>query len=142
MKNVLFINGKDAYLTWHAYFDSSSMSALMTPAPMKQFVSNSSRLIDGEESLPINPRLDSREITLVIQFSANSESDFFSRYSSFCEELSKGRIEIKTIYQNDVVYRFDYIQCSQFSEFLRGIGKFTLKLKEPDPTDRGITSKY
>ena len=34
----LFINGKDAYTTWGISMDDTALSALMTPAPNKEFI--------------------------------------------------------------------------------------------------------
>lgn len=33
----LYINNKDAYTTWGISMDTSSLSSLMTPPPMKDF---------------------------------------------------------------------------------------------------------
>ena len=70
---------------------------------------------------------------------ASDEKQFFERYNSFCEELATGVLEIETKYQPDVAYKTIYQSCSQFSQFMRGIGKFTLKLIEPNPNDRTAT---
>lgn len=40
----LFINGKDAYTTWGISMDDTALSALMTPAPNKEFIENKSRM--------------------------------------------------------------------------------------------------
>ena len=36
----------------------------------------------------------------------------------------------------NIVYRTIYISCNQFSQFMQGIGKFVLKLNEPNPNNR------
>ena len=81
LNGQLYINGKDAYLTWGIFLDETALSTLMTPAPNKEFISN-------------------------------------------------------------VWYRCIYLSCTQFSQFIREMAKFSLKLNEPDPSDRGETSKY
>lgn len=85
------------------------------------------------------PRVDVRNLTLQINLTASSEEQFFERYNSFCEELATGALEIETKYQPKVVYKTIYQSCSQFSQFMRGIGKFSLKLYEPNPNDRTKT---
>lgn len=139
MKNELIINGKDAYTTWGISMDTSSLSALMTPPPMKEFIENKSRLEHGKRIITSNPKIDERNITLTFNLTAKNEEQFFSRYNSFCEELAIGVLNIKSKYQPDVVYKTIYLSCNQFTQFMRGIAKFSLKLIEPNPKDRSIT---
>lgn len=138
MRGELYINGKDAYDTWGISLSDSGLSALMTPAPNKEYIENKSRLGHGKSVINNNVRIDERNITLPIHLTASNKNEFFSRYSSFCEELAKGYMEIMTSYQPNVLYRMYYISCNQFSQFMHGIGKFSLKLNEPDPTDRNL----
>ena len=119
--------------------DTSSLSALMTPPPMKEFIENKSRLEHGKRIITSNPKIDERNITLTFNLTAKNEEQFFSRYNSFCEELAIGVLNIKSKYQPDVVYKTIYLSCNQFTQFMRGIAKFSLKLIEPNPKDRSIT---
>lgn len=136
MKGELYINGKDAYKTWGISMDDTSLSELMTPPANKAFIENESRLQHGKRVVTANPKLDQRNLTLQINLTATTETQFFARYSGFCRELATGLLHIKTKYQPGVVYKTIYLSCSQFSQFMRGIGKFSLKLCEPNPTDR------
>ena len=138
MTGELFINNKDAYTTWGISMESTSLSALMTPAPMKDFIENSSRLEHGKRVITSNPKINERNITLEIHLTAKNKESFFERYLSFCEELATGVLNIKTKYQPDIVYKTIYLSCNQFSQFMQGIGKFALKLCEPNPNDRNI----
>ena len=133
MEGTIFINGKDAYTTWGVVMHSDSLSQLMTPAGQKALVSNSSRLEHGKRVITRNPRKADRDLTLTIHIVAETEADFFEKYLSFCEEL-----EINTKYQPDVFYRCDYLNCQQFTQYMRGMAKFILKLNEPNPADRGV----
>lgn len=136
MDKKLYINDIDAYATWGVLIDTQSLSALMTPPPQKERIKNKCRLRHGTLVDIQNPKVDARDITLTLQLVAKSEGDFFAKYAAFCQELQKGRINIRTDYQPAVVYRCDYSSCTQFTQFMRGIAKFSLKLNEPDPTDR------
>ena len=138
MKRELYINGKDAYVTWGISLDNQSLSALMTPPPVKDFIKNESRLSHGEVVIPVNPKVGPRDVTLTLNMVAYSESQFFYNYSSFCEELSTGILEISTSYQPNVLYKFTYISCNQFTQFVRQIAKLSLKLREPNPNDREV----
>ena len=48
MKDELYINGKDAYITWGISMDSTSLSFLMTPSANKAYLENESRLDHGK----------------------------------------------------------------------------------------------
>lgn len=143
LKGQLYINGKDAYLTWGIFLDETALSALMTPAPNKEFISNKYRSKDGKSVIKHNPRLDEREITLPFNMTAKDTDTFMTNYARFCEEvLAKGELVIRTRFQLNVWYRCIYLSCTQFSQCIREMAKFSLKLNEPDPSDRGETSKY
>jgi len=135
-KGELYINGYDAFEAWGLSMDNTSLSALMAPPPIKSLIENSSRLNHGKVMLTENVRYDSRELTLQVHIIASSEDEFFERYASFCEQLAKGAMTIVTKYQPTTVYNVIYQSCTQFSQYMRGIAKFSLKLVEPDPTNR------
>lgn len=136
MTGELYINGKDAYTTWGISMDDTALSTLMTPTPNKEFIENKSRLQDGKQVVSVNPKADERSLTLQINLTAKDEAQFFARYVLFCKELEIGVLNIRTKYQPDITYKTIYLSCSQFSQFMRGIGKFSLKLNEPNPKDR------
>lgn len=139
-KGDLFINNRDAYNVWGISMDSSSLSALMTPVPNKEFIENKSRLENGKCVITTSPKVDERNIILTFNLTAKDETEFFERYNSFCQELATGILNIRTKYQPDTVYRTIYLSCNQFTQFMRGIGRFSLKLVEynPSPENRTI----
>lgn len=146
----LTINSKDAYTEWGISMDGSALSTLMTPAPTKSLIENDSRLEDGREVLTSYMKansdnstekvgmvkVDARDVTLSFNLTAKTEAEFLTRYWSFCSELEKGTLDISTSFLPNVVFHMIYQSCQQFSEFLLGIGKFTLRLTEPNPKDR------
>lgn len=143
LKGQLYINGKDAYLTWGIFLDETALSALMTPVPNKEFISNKYRSKNGKSVIKHNPRLDEREITLPFNMTAKDSDTFLTNYARFCEEvLARGELVISTRFQPNVWYRCIYLSCTQFSQCIREMAKFSLKLNEPDPSDRGEISKY
>lgn len=132
----LTINGKDAYTTWGVSLSNTGLSALMTPPSNKDYIENDSRLEHGSRIILSDMKVASRQVTLTINLVAKSESDFFTKYASFCEELENGNLNIKTSFQPNTVYHMVYVSCNQFSQFMRGIASFTLKLIEPNPKNR------
>ena len=138
----IYINGKDAQSTWGIVTDTSTLAALLTPPPQKELITNESRLTNGMRVYSGARRIASRDISLSLQLVASTEEQFFKQYDSFCQELAGGRLVITTTFRPDVYYRCDYISCTQFAQYMRGIAKFTLKLNEPDPSNRGAKDKY
>jgi len=142
MTGELKINGKDAYDTWGVSLEDGAISTLMTPPAMKDFVSNQSRLEHGKRVMTLNPKYDSRELTLEMHLCAKTKDDFLTKYGKFCDEvLSTGVLHISTSHQSGVTYHCIYNSCTQFSAFLSGIAKFSLKLTEPNPANRTDTSE-
>ena len=137
-KGQLKINKKDAYEEWGISLTDGAMSALMTPPPMKDFVSNESRLEHGKRILYDYPRMADRDVSLPIHLTAKSQDEFIMRYEKFCNDvLMQGYLELWTEYQPTTIYRLNYLSCRQFQAFMDGIGKFILTLNEPNPADRG-----
>lgn len=149
-KGQLTINKKDAYTEWGLSMDSSALSALMTPAPIKSLIENNSRLEHGKEVITSYTKTDSdgtktevnivkvdaRDVTTSFNITAKNEAEFLQRYYSFCSELEKGTLDISTSFLPDVVFHTIYVSCTQFSEFALGMGKYILKLIEPNPKNR------
>lgn len=135
------INGKDAKATWGIVFDSSSVSALMTPAGMKSYIENSSRTEHGKRVITNEQlaKVDSRNVTLTFCLHANSENAFFSKYSAFCDEIqTTGMLNIVLSVQTTIVYKLLYKSCTQFTQFNNRLAKFSLKCEEPNPKDRSL----
>ena len=137
MKEKLIINGENADEKWGISLGESSLSELMTPPANKAFIENESRLQHGKQILVANPKVEERNLTLQLNLTAATKSAFFDKYNLFCKEvLATGVLNIETGYQEGVVYKTIYVSCNQFSQFMQGIAKFSLKLIEPDPSDR------
>lgn len=137
MKEKLIINGENADEKWGISLGESSLSELMTPPANKAFIENESRLQHGKQILVANPKVEARNLTLQLNLTAATKSAFFDKYNLFCKEvLATGVLNIETGYQEGIVYKTIYVSCSQFSQFMQGIAKFSLKLIEPDPSDR------
>ena len=137
-KGELFINGVDAYTQWGISLTTKGLSALMTPSPTKELIENKSRLQHGKSVIVDNVKLDERSINLPMHMTAKTKEKFLENYGKFCEVLEQGRLDIKTSYQPNVVYRTTYVSCNQFSEYNMGIAYFTLVLNEPNPSKRNI----
>ena len=129
----------DMFVNYGISLEETSVSKLMTPAPNKEVVENKSDLEHGKrvDRDTDDVRKDERNVNLIMLISARNETEFLENYGRFCTDfLDKGFFDIKTAYVPNTVYRMTYLDCTQFSEYGMGVGKFTLSLNEPDPTDR------
>ena len=128
---------KDAYTEWGVSFDSTALSTLMTPAPLKGMIENSVATEHGVRVVRADRKLDGRTITLGFNMTAQTKAAFMTRYANFCSQiLANGKIDLKTAYQNDVVYHLDYLSCQSFGEYQQEMGKFALRVAEPNPGNR------
>lgn len=132
----LIINGKNARTQWGVVPTTQTLSALLAPAPMKSRPSFNSRLEHGTRIDNSNPKVAERSLNLEIQLLANSVTQFYSRYDAFCAELQKGDIALYTTDRPGAVYRMQYDSCTAFTQFIREYATLSLKLTEPNPTDR------
>lgn len=126
----------DAFVEFGMSMDSTALSALMTPAANKEYVTNSSRLEHGTQLVMANPKKEARTVNVSFNLTAPNEEIFFIRYQKLCDLLDGGAFWLRTKYQPDVAYKVVYESCQQFTQFMRGIAKFSLRVTEPNPTDR------
>ena len=129
----------DAYDVWGVSFTDTALSALMTPVSVKKPIENKSRLEHGKKVIENNAytKKDERDVTLEMHIKAPTKALFWQRYDNFCEQvLEKQFILIKSGYRPAKVFHMTYESCSQFSEWMQQIAKFTLKLNEPNPANR------
>lgn len=137
----LIINGKNARELCGICTTSNTLGALLAPPPLKECIQNSSRLEDGVRFTETKPFYASREITLELQMVAPDKITFYSYLRTLYELLSNRYLEIYTSDSPMVVYRCLYSNCTQFTQFNRGIATFSLKLTETDPSDRSVRLK-
>ena len=136
MKGELEINGYDAYDSWGISLEDGSLSELMNFPPMKEWITNESRLEDGKRYAG-TPFLAERPLTLVLHMIAKTKTEFLHNHTNFVSEvLSTGVLNIRTKWQITTMYKCKYISCTQFSQYHDengGIAKFSLHLVEPNP---------
>lgn len=139
----LKINGEDAFEKWGMSLSHQGLSALMTPPPVKAYVTNKTRVEHGTRVASTDTKVDERVISVPFHITAPNETVFFRRYRELMAVLASGVVEIWTSLNPKECYRCLYQSCTQFGEYQREMAKFTLKLYEPDPTDRSVDkSKY
>lgn len=134
MKGQLYINNKDAWITWGVSLESGSKAKLLTPAANKDNVTNNVRSQHGKQVLRNNPRKSDRDLILIFCIGGENEDQFLVRYHSFIDELDSGLVELKLL-SIKTVYRLDTLSYQELS-YYDGIGKIAVRFNESNPSDR------
>ena len=118
--------------TYGAFLEESSLSALLTPAPMKDNPNDDSPLYHGARYDSATPRRNKRELTLVIGFKAKDFETFLSNYGAFCTDILSNQYFTLTCEAG--TFNLLYKSCTQVEEWAKsGVAKFSLKVIEPNP---------
>lgn len=138
MTGDLTINGVDAWSVYGMNFEDGALAALLTPPPLKEFAEAKSRLRNGTVLIvdKETTKYDSRDVIIQFHLVADNQEQLMSRYNALCNVLKSGKITLKTKFSSDT-YRMVYNSCSQMSVLINGMMKFSLKLIEPNPNNRG-----
>lgn len=145
MKNIAFIklvNEDDSsYLdldTFGITLVKGWREALLTPAPVKEYVTNDSRLQHGQSVIatPKYAKKDKRDVSISFFLEGETEEEYLQRYEDFLNKIAySGEFYLK-IPQLKRIFKLVYSQCSQFGDYGLKKGKFVLKLTEYNPDDR------
>lgn len=133
---TIYINGKNAKTEWGVLTTGNTLSALLAPVPLKERITNESRLEHGKRTDNSNPKMASRELNLEIQMTADTEAQFYARHAALCTELAKGTIDLYLSDRPTVIYHLEYNSCPQYTQFRRSMATLSLKVTEPNPNDR------
>jgi hypothetical protein len=136
--HVLYINGKDAWLTWSAFLIEDSHDNLMQEPDLKSYVENDFRSQPGKRVSIRNPQPTDRNIQLMFDIQGTSMEDYNNKKSTLLAEM-KGKIfELKYI-PLMTIYKV-YLPPGYFlgldSDPGLSSGKLSVRLNEPNPTDR------
>ena len=139
-----------AYDVFGIMMGDGFLDALKEPVPLKPFVENQSRLIDGKRVVVNNPRKDSRSVDLIFDISGTTPADFEAKKDAFLALLYQGEIvlgfpgqekwsqdklpgippttdKFHLIHQNKVTYSQDLTQTGC---------KMAVRFEEPNPANR------
>lgn len=130
-----YINNQDMFKTWGASLVRGAYEAILTPAPLKAFIENKFRTEHGTRVIPNNPKIEERTVSISIFIEGKDETDYLQKYESFVQELYKGVIRMR-ISKLKKEFNFLYDGCTKYGDYGLMKGKFTLKLREPNPDNR------
>lgn len=134
MKGDLYINEKDAWITWGVSLEDDSESKLLMPANNKEYASNKCRSQPGKQVFANNPQPEDRDLLLVVNFSAETKQEFLAKYRAFLVEINSGIITFRV---TSIGEEYKFI-CEGFQElnYYERIGKLSIRFNEPNPKDR------
>lgn len=137
-KGELYINGADAWVSWGVRMGDGFLDEIDGFAPMKDYISNESRLENGKRVLTSVMKVASRSVTLHFLICGDSEEDYRTKRKAFETELRKGAVAINAPKLGDDVYNLVYTGKSISYGLTTGrcTGEFSAKFDEPDPTNR------
>ena len=129
-------NHYDAWAEWGVALSDGAISTLLAPPATKERISNTSRLEDGKRiDTASQVHYDSRDLTLEMHLIAPDFETFLSRYRSFINTIAKAKdIWFQfNIYGQWLRFHLTYVSCTQFGVYSGTLGKFALRLHEPNP---------
>ena len=135
MTPELTINGADALREWGVRLTGESLQNLMKPLDVKDRVSSTSRLEDGDRYIVETPRIKSREVQVEFSVEGRTREEFIARFDKFCNMLQDGVVTLSTRYQQNVRYRLLFTSCTSFYT-RRTLCKIAVKFIEPNPRNR------
>lgn len=132
-----YINSTPA-TAFGAMMGEGFLDELLTPAPKKAAIENSSRLEHGKRVI-LNNKLNSRDITLEFQLWGSTPEELRQRLSAFENAISGGvfTLRINTTELYSIAFRLYYVSSSKYA-FGTGRCNCTVAAKfvEPNPANR------
>lgn len=95
MTGQLYINEKDAWLTWGVFPVADSLDNLLLPASPKAYTENSFRSQDGRQVFIVNTKKEARDVQVEFCVLAASREEYPAAYKSFVDELSDGMVTLR-----------------------------------------------
>ena len=137
VKGQAYINNVDASY-YGATFIRGFYEALMTPAPIKQYIQNNSRLEHGVRvvATSTNTKLDKRDITLQVMIEGETQAAYLQNYENFLSAITQGVFQLRVPKLSNKTYKLVYTSCTKHGNYGLKKGIFALKLTEPNPSDR------
>lgn len=114
-----------------------ALKGLLKP---KSYVTNQSRLENGKRyTIPTadSVKYESRELSISMLLEGTSVDDYLDKLSSFQDAIS-GMFVLRVPCLKNRQFTLVYSECSKYGDYGDKKGIFTLKLIEPDPTNRPI----
>lgn len=139
MINRLFINNKDAWLTWGVTLRKGSYDSLRLGAPQKEYISNDSLAQHGKQYFTQQSRVDEKQVILMFYLDASSELEYYQRSKAFEAELRKGLLlfRVPKLFTEYKLILNNFNDLTTWNKGSKAV--FSARFTEPNPTDREST---
>lgn len=114
---------------------AGAYSALLTPAPLKDYVKNDDPTKPGTDVLVDNPVVSERDVTLTFLIEGTNRESFLSNYNAFVSELHKGEV-VLYVPDLNLFFHLLYSNSTQFENYRLNACKLAVKFNEPNPSNR------
>lgn len=136
MLGDLYINNQDAWGQWKVAMGDNFIENLLLPAGNKDFIENESRLENGKRVIYNNPKVASRDVTLVFNIHGDSTTEYLTNYKAFVAVLQAGKVTIR-VPDLSMTFTLVYKKSTSFNlDRIRMNSSLSVKFEEPDPTKR------
>lgn len=132
MKELYYINGKDAYTEYGVILDYDSLGNLLAPPPLKEAIENDVPSEHGVSQSIRTPKVNKRTLTLIFHLYADNPAQAMEKYQAFCAVLLAGAFKLK-VGRTGITYHLQYRSSTGFVPWFAGVAKYTLSLVEPNP---------
>lgn len=117
---------------------------LLSPNPLKEFVTNQSRLEHGERTIALNPKFSKRSLTLEFQVTGRTKVEFTQNKDRLYAHLYSGVFVISDLPFTGEV--FNLIYTGKSISYSSGLTDLACKIKasfdEPNPGERVHMETY
>lgn len=128
-----YLNGKHLYDTWGAQLEDGAPEALLTPPPMKEYITNECAAEHGTRyTVPAGDVYTAkREVQLSFFLEGSDFEEYITRYQSFTATLAGGELSLE-VPSIDLTFRLLYISCGKYGHYGKCRAKITAKFVEPN----------
>lgn len=127
----------DAYYEWGVGLEDGALDALMGFRPNKEPVVNKNVTADGAYYVTGAGHVDERTVSVPFHIVAKTRGEFVLNRQRFYEAIKEGLITMRLANPVIATYRFYYVSCTQYTQYLDGLAKFMLTIYETNGGNDG-----
>lgn len=135
MKGSLFINDKDAFVTWGVVMQKGAYNSILLPPSNKAYTTNDQRSSSGVQVFYENIQPSDRTFNISFVILADTKQDYLSKYKSFVDELSNGQV-IMRITELKTVYKLHVDGYLNLNNYMNKQGILNVRFSEPNIKER------
>ena len=120
----------EAYDEWSLSLEKGSLNELMKFRSNKEPVVNKNVTASGAQYVAGAGLVDDRYVNIKLHIVADNWPDYVLKREGFYNAIRGGFITLRIAKPVEVTYRMAYVRCTEYRQFLNGMGKFTLSMYE------------